>query len=249
MTSLLPRRRDSAGQDPEFGPGLRAVGLLVRRWRLVALAVAVVVVVLVWVVAFSPLLGVRTVTVRGADGEVAAQIKAAAAIPNGTPLIRLPAGAVRDRVAALPGVADVQVSVSYPCTVVISVRQRSAVGYLRSGSQFRLLDSSGLQFQTVAVAPSALPRFDVPDGDGRAAGQAVAAVAGALPAAVLAQLADISASSAAKVTLNLRDGRTVIWGGAQDAAVNATKAGVLVTLLGQPGKTFDLSTPGLAVAR
>ena len=253
MTSLLPRRREGGwdGQDPG-SPGLPPGAFGGRRGRLVGVAAAVVVVVavLVWVVAFSPLLGVRTVTVRGADSAVAAQIRAAAAVPNGTPLIRLPAGAVRDRVAALPGVADVRVSVSYPSTVVISVRQRSAVGYLRSGSGFLLVDSSGLQFQTVAVAPSALPRFDVPDGSGgRAAGQAAAAVAGALPAAVLAQLADIVASSVANVTLNLRDGRTVVWGSAQVAAVNSTKAGVLVTLLAQPGKTFDLSTPGLAVAR
>lgn len=59
-------------------------------------------------------------------------------------------------------------------------------------------------------------------------------------------LARVTAPTPDSVTLMLGDGRTVIWGGADDSA---TKAKVLAALLTQPGTVYDVSSPDAAVVR
>ncbi|MCW2605203.1 MAG: peptidase, partial [Pseudonocardiales bacterium] len=85
-------------------------------WRgaLAAIAVIALALGIGWVVAVSPVLGVRQISVRGESLLTEAQIRAAAGIVDGTPLVRLDRGAVRARLAALPEVESVLVSVSYP---------------------------------------------------------------------------------------------------------------------------------------
>jgi cell division protein FtsQ len=213
-----------------------------RRTTIVVLAaVAVVVALLVWVIAFSSVLGVKTVTVRGTDLAGSAQVRAAAAIGRGTPLVRLDAGSVARRVEALPAVESASVGISYPNTVVITVVERVALGYLQSGSQYVLVDRTGDQFRTVSVRPRALPLFAIPAGPGaKATGEALASVAAALPSALLARIASIQGFDPSAITLLLSDHRVVSWGSAQH---NAEKARVLPTLLDQPGTQFNVTDP------
>ncbi|HEY3629861.1 MAG TPA: FtsQ-type POTRA domain-containing protein [Jatrophihabitantaceae bacterium] len=220
-----------------------------RRIALVAGAVGLVA-VLVWVVVFSSVLGANRVVVHGAHTVSAAQIRSTAEVPHGHPLVRLDTGAIARRVETLPGIADVRVGVSYPSTVVITVTERVAVGYLAVGggsTKAILIDKSGRQFRTVGTAPAALPKFDIPSGpNATPIGQAVATAAGALTPALLGKLSSIAASSPAAITLHLRDGRTVLWGSADRSA---DKAQVLPALLGRAGTTFDVSNPDVVVAR
>lgn len=217
-----------------------------RRIALVAGTVGVVA-VLVWVVVFSSVLGANRVVVHGAHTVSDAQIRETAEVPHGHPLVRLDTGAIAHRVETLPGIADVHVGVSYPSTVVITVIERVAVGYLASGGKAILVDKSGRQFRTVGAAPNNLPRFDIPSGpNATAIGQAVATAAGALTPAVLGRLSSIAATSPSAITLRLRDGRTVLWGSADRSA---DKAQVLPALLGRAGTTFDVSNPDVVVAR
>ncbi len=216
-----------------------------RKLRYVVAAAGVLVLVAVWVVAFSPLLGARTVAVSGTHTLTAAQVRSAAAISRGTALIRLDTGAVRRRVEKLPDVASAAVTVSYPSTVRITVTERVPVGYLANtgtgGSSYVLVDASGAQYREVAAVPAGLPRFALPSDSGAAAtGHAVSLVAAALSPAVLAQLAQISADTPQAITLVLRDGRTVAWGSADR---NAQKAALLPALLAQPGTHIDVSNP------
>ena len=201
--------------------------------------------VLVWVVVFSSVLGAKRVAVHGAHAVPVNRIVSAADVPHGRPLLRLDTGGIARRVEALPDVAAVSVHVSYPSTVVITVTERVAVGYLDDGGKAILIDKSGRQFRTVAAAPSALPRFDVPAGD-TATGQAIATVAGALTPALLGRLTSIGASDSSAITLRLRDGRTVRWGSAERSA---DKALVLPALLARAGTTFDVSNPDVVTAR
>ncbi len=219
-----------------------------RRHRLILVAVvSFAVAVVVWVVAFSPVLGANQVTVRGNHTVSAAQIRDAARVPHGRPLIRLDTGVIRAQVAALPEIATAHVAVSYPSTVTISVTERVAVGYVTRGAGVVLVDKTGKQFRTVPTTPAGLPRFDVPPGEaGEATGEAVATVAGVLPAAVLSKLAAIQASDPGSITLQLRDQRTVRWGNTDRSA---DKARILPTLLGQPGSVFDVSNPEEVFAR
>lgn len=216
-------------------------------WRVGAVATAIgLVAVLVWLVAFSSVLSARRVVVHGAHRLTTAQILAAGAVPHGRPLARLDSGAIADRVEALPDVASARVRFSYPSTVVITVTERVAVGYLASSGWAVLVDRTGTQFRTVEKAPAGLPRFDVPAGrQGAAPGRAVATVAGALTPVLRAQLGSIAAPDPADITLTLTDGRTVYWGSADRSA---DKASVLPALLTRPGRSFDVSDPDVVVA-
>jgi cell division protein FtsQ len=207
-----------------------------------------VVAIAVWVVAFSPALGARTVTVTGVRTLTATQVRAAAGIGHNTPLIRLNTAAIRNRVDALADVAGAQVSVHYPSTVVINVTERVPVGYVAAPEGgFVLVDQSGVQYHRAAAQPVGLPHFVVPAGSSAvASGRAVAEVAAALSSAIRAQLAEIRAASPEAITLVLRDGRTVVWGSAADSS---QKAQLLPALLTQPGTRFDVSNPDLVIAR
>jgi cell division protein FtsQ len=229
--------------DPDDEPRGRRRG----RW-LVGAGVVAIVLVLGWVVAFSPVLGARQVSVRGAHQLSTGTVLDAAQVRHGAPLIRLDTGAVARRVEALPEVASAQVAISYPSSVVITVVERQAVGYLDQGTgKFTLVDRTGDQFRTVTATPTGLPRFDVPAGaSGRATGQAVAVVAGALDGSVRAALSAIQAADPTSITLQLRDGRSVNWGDDQNSPL---KAKLLLVLLEQPGTFFDVSNPQAVYAR
>jgi cell division protein FtsQ len=234
MTGVLSRAADvmPSGRRPRILLGL-GVALLV-------------VVLVVWLVAFSPVFSARTVTVKGALQRLnVTQIKNAADVPLGTPLVRLDTGAVRDRVTAIPEVASARVSVSYPSTVSITVVERVAVGYLTVSGGYELVDKTGLQFVSTADKPANLPHFDLaPGADPRPSIAASAQVAGALPKDILSELDSISAGSSSAVSLVLRDGRIVRWGSSDR---NAEKSQLLIPLLKQPGNTFDISDPDSVV--
>ncbi len=223
-------------------------------WRraLWTVVVAALVAGVGWVVAFSPVLGVRTVDVRGEALLTEDQIRAAAGIAGGTPLVRLDTGSIRARVAALPEIESVRVAVSYPSSVLIDVVERAPVGYRTEIGGIKLVDRSGLAFLTVEQAPEGLPQLPAPPPSGRwepadaAAALACAQVAAALPEPLRAQVATIDAHTENSVQLGLADGRTVIWGG---SVRNEQKAQILVPLLAQEGDVFDISAEGVAVVR
>jgi cell division protein FtsQ len=240
VTSTLPRRPDS-----DADPIGRRRGRLT--WWLVGASIVVVLILATWVVAFSSLLGAKTITVKGVQVLSADQVRAAAAIAPGSPLIRLDQGAVTRRVETLPDVASAEIRLRYPSTVIITVTERVAIGYVVSGSGYALVDHDGRQFRPAASPPPALPRFSLPSGaQAVPVGAAMASVAAALSGTpVLAQLLSIQATQPDAITLALRDGRTVLWGGPQRSG---DKAKVLPALLARPGHSFDVSDPDLVVA-
>lgn len=137
------------GGDPAPHHGWR------RRVLLAATVVAVVAVTVTWLVGWSPLLGASTVTVRGTATLTAAEVRTAADVPDGTPLVRLDTAAVARRVEAMPDVASARVAVVYPSTVTVTVVERVPVLYLQNPP--RLVDATGLAYRTVATAPTGLP--------------------------------------------------------------------------------------------
>jgi cell division protein FtsQ len=212
-------------------------------------AALLVLALLAWLVAFSPVLGVRSVTVVGARTVTAAQVRAAAGIRPGTPLARLDLDAVSHRLHAVAPIRTVTVSRSYPATVTIRITERVAIGYrpvdpAAGGGPVLLVDRDNVAFRTVSSVPKHLPRLLVSPSGAPAA--AAALVAGALPAAIVAKLSTVSAPTEESVTLALRDGRSVLWGGTDRSA---DKARLLAVLLKQPGRYFDLSDPSAVTSR
>ena len=233
--------------DRRAGSGVRREQLPHRTLILAAGAVVLVGAVLTWLVAFSSVFGVRAVEVGGAHVLSAAEVRAAAHIAHGTPLVRLDRSAILRRVEALPDVATATLRTSFPSTVVITVTERVAIGYVKDGTGYRLVDATGYRFRTLTAPPPRLPLFVVPSGAGaQATAGAVATVAAALPAAIRDGVASIQALDPQAITLLLSDQRVVVWGSADRSA---DKARILPALLAQPGSQFDLTNPDMPFSR
>lgn len=214
-----------------------------RRWLVLA-AAAVIVLGVLWLVAFSSALGVRTIQVTGERRVSDAEILAAAAIPHGAPLSRLDTEAIKSRVAKIPAVRTVAVHTSYPSTVSIVITERTAVGYRPDAAGAVLVDIDDVGFAAVAKVPAGLPQLQI-SGD-PSLSSAAATVAGSLTPAFRAVVSRITAPSAQTITLTLTDGRTVLWGGTDRSA---EKAKLLPVLVHQPGQYFDVSDPSSVISR
>lgn len=244
MTNGSMTNGSPAGSSTARGMAGRLASIRPARWWYWC-AAALVLALLVWLVAFSSVLGVRTVNVVGARTLTAEQVRAAAGIRSGAPLARLDLGAIRARLSAVAPVRAVTVSRSYPASVTIRITERVAIGYRQvDGGRVVLVDRESVAFSTVAAAPAGLPRLLVPAEGPQSTAASV--VAGALPATILRSLSSISAPSTESVTLTLRDGRIVLWGGIDRSA---DKARLLTALLGRPGHYFDLSDPSVVTSR
>jgi cell division protein FtsQ len=230
-----------------------------RRRRLVGAAATLLVLALAgWALWASPLLAVRAVRVDGAATLTAEQVRTAAGVAEGTPLLRVDVEAAEARVARLPQVASVQVARGWPGSVVVTVVERRPVAVVEDAGTRSLVDSAGVLFDTVTgEAPAGVVPLDVADpGPDDAATRAGLDALGALPAEVRQRVAAASAPSADDVTLTLTDGTTVVWGGTGDAADDDRRAAALVALLGQvaagalePAATIDVSAPDAVVLR
>jgi cell division protein FtsQ len=241
--SLTTPVLDADVVDDESGGG---AGGRNRSLIIVAVLAVLVVALATWIVAFSPMLGVNTVTVQGNRQVSAAQVRDAATIKHGTPLVRLDTAAVMRRVESLPQVASATVRTDYPSTVVITITERVAVGYLTAGKRFMLVDKTGDQYRTVATKPKLLPLFVVPAGpNAKATGEAVATAAASLTKALLAKVDSVQAFDPTAITLLLADHRVVRWGSADRSA---DKARILPVLLRQPGTQFDVTNPDQVIA-
>lgn len=226
-----------SGRPLSAGPAHRR--FVVRRFGAVGVLVAVLgLAYLLW---FTAVLGVRTVAVTGLRGLTEDEVRTAAAIDDGTPMVRLDTDEVAGRVAALRRVAAVDVSRSWPNTVEVAVTERVPVAVVAAADGAHLVDSTGLDFAVESTPPTGLPELRVHRVDPTDAetGSAMAVLA-VLPEPVRTQLTVLRANSPSDVELTLADGRTVEWGGAADSA---RKAAVITALLTRPGTTYDVSTP------
>lgn len=213
-----------------------------RRRTVIAAALLVVVLAGCYVVVFTALFSVRSVTVTGLSRLTRGQVLAAAAVPHGVPLVRVDTAPVRERVAALPRVAQVEVSRKWPSGLVIAIHERTGVAYVVRDGRPWLVDASGVRFAAVATV-TGLPRLATADAP-RAARRAAVDVVAHLPAALRSITVSVSVTDPDHVTLNLTHSRTALWGGTSQGT---TKARALVALLERPGTTYDVSTPPVVV--
>jgi cell division protein FtsQ len=200
-----------------------------------------------WVVGFTGVLGVRSVTVTGTRTLAASHVVEVADVRLGQPLLRVNTEAVADRVRTIPGVARVAVRRAWPSALRIVVTERTGVAVVQRDGVPWLIDRDGVVFQRLAARPHAMPRLDVraPGSDDPPTLAALAALS-ALPAELIRQVSVVSAPTEHSVTLTLTGNRTVVWGGPEDGAA---KARVLPALLQRPGTRYDVSTPSVVTVR
>ncbi|MEO6882024.1 MAG: FtsQ-type POTRA domain-containing protein [Mycobacteriaceae bacterium] len=218
----------------------RTLGLRRRTMVLLVLLVVVCLAAAAW---FSPLLVVRSITVRGTDVLTRAQVVSALEVGEGTRLLPLDTSAAAERVlSALPRAATVRVTRSLPSGLTVAVTERTAVAWVRENGAQHLVDSNGVDFAT-AVPPPGLPELTgVPGGAASAGGRAALNVLDSLPAPLRSQVLSVSAATPDAVTLTLTNDRRLVWGSTVDSP---RKAAVALALLTQPAKTYDVSSPDL----
>jgi cell division protein FtsQ len=223
-----------------------------RRWRaarpwLIGLGVLAVLAGAFGAVYSTPLLGVAQVRVVGTRLISPGEVRAAARVAPGTPLIRVDAKTVGRRVATLAPVARATVTRSWPRTLVVRVVERTPAATVPLRGRYAVVDRTGVVFDWVASRPSALPvlKVNAPGGNDPAT-RAGLTVLGNLPPALRDQLVDVVADAPARIRLDLRDGRQIVWG---DATENDAKVRVALALLPGDQPVIDVSAPTVIPTR
>ncbi|WP_458688950.1 cell division protein FtsQ/DivIB [Nocardia tengchongensis] len=218
------------------------------RVRIGVLVGAVLLIAFGLVAWFTPLLSVRTVDVEGLAAVPEEQVLQALQVPDGLSMLRLDTDAMAEQVSRLPKVRSVRVQRVFPSTVRVTVAERTPVLYFDSPDGAHLLDCDSVEFAIEPPAPG-VPKLvtDHPGGTDAVTRAAVAVMA-AIPVPLRDQVGvgAVVARSVSDIALELRDGRTVVWGGTVDSG---RKAAVVGPLLSQPGKVFDVSSPNLVTVK
>lgn len=206
----------------------------------------------VWAVWFSTLLDVRSVDVRGLPEKsplTADDIRSAAGIEPGSPLVRVDLDAVRsDVLDELPALKDATAHRAWPHEVVVEVTERTPVAVVqaRAGGKLRLVDANGFPFRTVARRPVDRLLIEAESGHplDEATRKSAVRVGLALPEELRNSVASVSAGSPDSVRLHLLAGAEVMWGSAERSDVKAT---VLRALRKQRSpdevEVYDVSVP------
>jgi len=221
------------------------------RWKAAFFGLAAVALVagVAWALLGSSFFVVRSVQTIGGGDIPRSQVLAAAGIVLGTPLIRVDTGAVARRVERITEVQVARVSRSWPDAVVIWTKRRTAVFAVPDGSGFDLMDPFGVVLGSAVRPPAGLVVLRSPDGPpgdlrGNPAVRAAGTVVQGLPAWLRHRVTAVRASGTAGVTLFLRGGVTVVWGGTGRAA---DKAHEMAILLRSGASYYDVSDPATAV--
>jgi cell division protein FtsQ len=227
-----------------------------RQWRRRWLAwryLLVVVVVLalvgggIYAVYYSKWLAVEDVEVSGAQTVTAGDIRDRSGIDDGEPLMRVDLAAAERRIGALAVVKTVSVTRQWPHGILISIEERVPIAVVEIGGQLRGMDEDGVVFRSYKQAPPGLPRVETSIGTTSAALKEAAKVVSALPQDLSLQVDHVEVKTVDEISLVLKDGRTVVWGSADESD---TKAEVAATLLATvQAQVYDVSVPSKPTTR
>jgi cell division protein FtsQ len=197
-----------------------------------------------WVLLGSRLLVVRHVEVVGTHLLTRDRVVSVARIHLGTPMIRLGADAVRDRIEGIREVETARVERRWPTTVRIIVSERVPVVVVPHGGRFDQYDKYGVLVVTSATRP-ALPALVVAaPGPADAATMAALGAWRSLPPRLAGRLTAVEAPTTESITFRFAGGRTVIWGAAERAQEKLRLIDALSrTAAGRSARTIDVSSP------
>lgn len=222
-----------------------------RLRRLLAVLLALLAVgavsALAWLVGWSSVLSVKSVTVQGVPS-LSDEVLSLAEVPMGTPLARVDTDAIAGRVAELPEAAAVDVRRSWPSTLTIEVTPREPVAAVSADGSWWSVDETGALFGASDGRPDGLPLLTAPGGDEssdvdeavRAAGVTVLT---GLPPSLYELVETVEARSEADIRLGLTDGTTVRWGTADDLDRKADVLLALIAAQEEPPSAYDVTAP------
>jgi cell division protein FtsQ len=251
----MVRDRSATGLLDSGSPPDGAADRRRRPWKaaLFALAAVAIAAAAAWGLLGSSLLVVRHVVVNagavpGSHAVPRAEVVRAANVVPGTPLARVNTATVARRVEGITQVLSAKVSRDWPDTLVITITARTPALAVASGGRFALVDRFGVTIGQVASRPpgmvllvSAPPAASL---RGSPAVYAAVTVLRQLPPRIGRLVLSVAAPSANAVTLHLRGGVTVLWGG---TGRPSEKAAELEILMRTKARSYDLSDPATAV--
>ncbi|QIY62216.1 FtsQ-type POTRA domain-containing protein [Streptomyces sp. RPA4-2] len=231
----------------------------VRLRRLRVLIVLLVTTVLagggvVWLLYGSQWLRVERLSVSGTRVLTARQVREAAEVPDGTPLISVDTDAVEARLLRrLPRIDSVDVVRSWPHGIGLKVTERTPVLVVKQpgkGGKYVEVDAKGVRFATVSRAPKKVALLELTPSRSavlrrfpadRLVREAVR-VARDIPASVARETRTVKVRSYDSISLELSDGRDVEWGSGEKGSA---KARTLTALMKAAPKArhFDVSVP------
>jgi cell division protein FtsQ len=215
-------------------------------WRYVVALLLVLVVAVggLYLVFFSSTLSVQGVEVSGTQTLSETQVREVAAVPTGGPLATVDLDKIAYRVRSLAVVKSAEVTRKWPHDVLIEIVERQPVAVVEIAGQLHSLDEDGVVFGSYDRAPDGLPRVRAESGVNADALAEGAGVVAALPTAIATKVDYAEVISVDQITLQLRDGREVLWGSSEQSA---EKAQVLAGLLSARPKasSYDVSVPGM----
>lgn len=204
-----------------------------------------------WALYGSDWVLVERVSVSGEKVLTEKQVRAAARIPVGTPLLSVDRAAAERRLrSALPRLDEVRVVRAWPHGIGIQVRERKPEAVMKHGGNFVEVDVEGVRFDVVPKRPKGVPLLVMEVersaslrhfGKERLRREAVRA-ATALPESVSRDTRTIRVRSFDSITLELTGGRTVQWGSGEQGSAKAESLTALMKA-SEGARHFDVSVP------
>ncbi|WP_030542980.1 cell division protein FtsQ/DivIB [Streptomyces albus] len=204
-----------------------------------------------WVLNGSAWVRVERVTVDGTRVLTPEEVRRAAAVPRGAPLVSVDTDAVAGRLREkLPRIDSVAVVRSWPHEVELKVTERKSAVLIEKGGKFIEVDGEGVPFATVSQRPKGVPLLEMDAagspsrhrfGAERLRREAAGVVAG-LPAPVHRETRALLVRSYDSLTLELTGGRTVVWGSPERSEQKARTLRALLKTARGAGH-FDVSSP------
>ncbi|MEA2506058.1 MAG: cell division protein FtsQ [Actinomycetota bacterium] len=213
-----------ARTDPRITRRRKAIERSRKKRFLGSLVTVAIIVVIVWAAFWSPLLHVHMVRVSGSQHVTPAEVERVAGIGSGTNLLLLSTSRVVHAVEGLPWVRRARVERSLPGTVRVRILERHPALQLSVGSSHWLIDSSGYviaaahgghkQLPTIAGVhvPQVRPGLRLTS----AAGAGALRAWRSLPPELAGQVVAVFAPTVDAITMSLKDGTTVRYGGPQN---------------------------------
>lgn len=251
-------------QQPGSGPprskraGRPRLPVPTTRQRRLAVLLLVLVVLLAgaaaWLLYGSSWLRVRQVAVSGTRVLGPDEIRHAAGVRIGSPMISVDTGAIEERLRrSVPRVATVEVSRSWPHGIGLKVTERDPVLLVEKSGKLTEVDAEGVRFATAGRVPEGLPRLELAASRAPSSSRfgtdrlirAAAHVVSGLPAVLggdARTVRVVKVRSYDSIVLELTGERTVTWGSSEDGPA---KGRALTALMKAAPKArhFDVSAP------
>ncbi|MFE7763905.1 cell division protein FtsQ/DivIB [Streptomyces sp. NPDC057438] len=247
-----------ADEDLDSGPPPRR--RLPGPRALIAAAVALVLLggASLWVLYGSSWLRAERVSVSGTRVLTEAEVREAADVPLGDPLISVDLDGIESRLLArLRRIDSVEVTRSWPHGIGLKVRERTPVLIVEApgnAGKYVEVDAKGVRFATVSRAPEGVPVLEMAVsrsgssaagpprfGEDRLVREAVR-VAGAIPAVIAHDTRVVKVRSYDAISLVLTGDRTVAWGSAEKGRAKGRALTALIKAAPDAGH-FDVSVP------